>query len=114
VRLQCSNYKESGSCKNSRRVYLDDIEALALKGLRQHLVHPEVITEFVDAYNTERKRLKKEANAERARIERRIGEIEARDHACHRCDHQGGRAGRAVSPSHARVGDRAHIAHGQA
>lgn len=32
VRIQCSAYKESGSCKNSRRVYLDDIEALAIKG----------------------------------------------------------------------------------
>jgi len=49
---------------------------MALKGLRQHLAHPEVITEFVDAYNAERKRLKKEANAERSRIERRLGEIE--------------------------------------
>ena len=75
VRLQCSNYKESGSCKNSRRVYLDDVEALALKGLRQHLAHPEVITEFADVYNAERKRLKKEANVERARNERRLGEI---------------------------------------
>jgi site-specific DNA recombinase len=76
VRLQCSSYKESGSCNNSRRVYLDDIEALAIKGLRQHLVYPEVITEFVDAYNAERKRLKKEASTERTRIERRLGEIE--------------------------------------
>jgi site-specific DNA recombinase len=76
VRIQCSAYKESGSCKNSRRVYLDDIEALAIKGLRQHLAHPEVITEFVDAYNAERKRLKKEASTQRTRIERRLGEIE--------------------------------------
>jgi site-specific DNA recombinase len=76
VRIQCSTYKESGSCTNSRRVYLDDIEALAIKGLRQHLAHPEVITEFVDAYNAERKRLKKEASVERTRIERRLGEIE--------------------------------------
>ena len=64
ARIQCSTYKESGSCTNSRRVYLDDIEALAIKGLRQHLAHPEAITEFIDAYNAERKRLKKEANAE--------------------------------------------------
>jgi site-specific DNA recombinase len=76
VRLQCSSYKESGSCSNSRRVYLDDIEALAIKGLRQHLVHPEVITEFVDAYNAERKHLKKEASTERTRLDRRLGEIE--------------------------------------
>jgi site-specific DNA recombinase len=76
VRIQCSTYKESGACNNSRRVYLDDIEALAIKGLRQHLAHPEVITEFVDAYNAERKRLKNEASVERTRLERRLGEIE--------------------------------------
>ena len=64
--------KESGSCSNSRRVYLDDIEALAIKGLRPHLAHPEVITEFVDAYSAERKRLKKEVSTERTRIERRL------------------------------------------
>src|SRR5437879_13398945 len=53
LRLQCSTHRESGSCGNGRRVYLDDIEALAIKGLRQHLMHPEVITEFVYAYNAE-------------------------------------------------------------
>ncbi|MCA1433114.1 recombinase family protein [Bradyrhizobium sp. BRP20] len=75
LRLQCSAHRESGSCNNSRRIYLDDVEALAIKGLRQHLAHPEVIAEFVDAYNVERKRLKKEATTERARLERRLGEI---------------------------------------
>ncbi|MTV16766.1 MULTISPECIES: recombinase family protein [Bradyrhizobium] len=76
LRLQCSTYRESGSCSNGRRVYLDSIEALAIKGLRQHLAHPEVIAEFADAYNAERKRLMKEAISERARLERRLGEIE--------------------------------------
>ena len=76
VRLQCTTHRESGSCPNGRRVYLDEIEALAIKGLRQHLAHPQMITEFVEAYNVERKRLKKEASSERSRIERRLGEIE--------------------------------------
>ena len=52
LRVQCTTHRESRFCTNSRRVYLDDIEALAIKGLRQHLAHPEVITEFVDAYNS--------------------------------------------------------------
>ncbi|MFK4581091.1 recombinase family protein [Bradyrhizobium ottawaense] len=75
VRLQCSAHRESGSCDNGRRVYLDEIETLAIKGLRQHLAQPKMIAEYVDAYNTERKRLKKEASTERARLERRLGEI---------------------------------------
>ena len=60
VRLQCSAFRESGTCDNGRRVYLDCVETKALDGLRHHLAHPETITEFVDAYNAERKRLKKE------------------------------------------------------
>lgn len=76
LRVQCSTYRESGSCSNSRRVYLDQIEALAIKGLRQNLTHPDVIAEFVDAYNSERRRLKKEASQERNRSERRLGEVE--------------------------------------
>ncbi|MGY8634298.1 recombinase family protein [Bradyrhizobium sp. 14AA] len=75
LRVQCSAYRESGSCDNGRRVYLDEIEALAIKGLRQHLTLPELLTDYVDAYNTERKRLKKEASTERTRLERRLGEI---------------------------------------
>jgi site-specific DNA recombinase len=75
LRLQCSTHRESGSCSNGRRVYLDDIEGLAIKGLHQNLAHPDVIIAFVDCYNAERKRLKKEATGERARLERRLGEI---------------------------------------
>ncbi|WP_429041523.1 recombinase family protein [Bradyrhizobium elkanii] len=76
TRLQCSAHRESGSCSNGRRVYLDDIEALAIKGLRQNLAHPDVIAEFVDSYNAERKRLRRDAINDRARLERRNGEIE--------------------------------------
>jgi site-specific DNA recombinase len=76
VRLQCTTYKESGSCINSRRVYLDEVEGMAVNCLRQHLAHPEVIAEFVHTYNAERKRLQKGANSERVRIERRLGETE--------------------------------------
>jgi site-specific DNA recombinase len=68
--------RKAARARTAGAVYLDDNEAPAIKGLRQHLAHPEVITEFVDAYNAERKRLKKEATTERARLERRLGEIE--------------------------------------
>jgi site-specific DNA recombinase len=76
LRVQCSAHRESASCSNGRRVYLDDIESLVIKGLHHHLEHPEVITEYVTVYNAERKRLKREATNERGRLERRYGEIE--------------------------------------
>src|SRR5260370_40076231 len=76
LRVQCSAHRESASCSNGRRVYLDDIESIVIKGLRHHLEHPEVITEYVTVYNAERKQLKREATNERGRLERRDGEIE--------------------------------------
>jgi site-specific DNA recombinase len=75
LRIQCSAHRESGSCNNGRRVYLDDVEAIVLKGLRHHLEHPEVIAEYVTVYNAERKRLKRESTNDRGRLERRDGEI---------------------------------------
>lgn len=47
----------------------------ALAGLRHHMAHPEIIAHFVTVYNAERKRLRREAGNERARLERRLGEI---------------------------------------
>ena len=65
-RVQCSAHRESGSCSNGRRVYLDDLELIVINGLRHHLEHPALITEYVTAYNAERKRLRREATNELA------------------------------------------------
>jgi site-specific DNA recombinase len=74
-RVQCSAFKEKGTCKNGRRVPVAKIESLVLAGLRDNLTNPAAITAFVDAYNGERQRLKKQATTDRNRLERRTGEI---------------------------------------
>ena len=43
--------------------------------LRKHLDHPAVIAEYVTAYNEERKRLRRQAGNDLARLTRREGEI---------------------------------------
>ena len=55
-------------------MYLDDIERIALKGLRDNLAHSDVIAAYVDEYAA-RKRLKRAASQDHARFERRAGEI---------------------------------------
>jgi site-specific DNA recombinase len=45
-------------------------------GLRHRLAHPAVINEFVQTYNSERKRLAKEAGREREALERRLSAID--------------------------------------
>jgi site-specific DNA recombinase len=74
-RVQCSAFKEKGTCENGRRVPVAKIESLVLAGLRDNLTNPAAIVAFVDTYNEERSRLKKQAVRDRSRIERRTGEI---------------------------------------
>ena len=76
LRVQCSTHRESGACDNGRRVYLDEIEQRVLSGLRAELSNPILITEYVTAYNDERRRLKRQAGNDSARLDRRAGEIE--------------------------------------
>ena len=75
ARLQCSNFRESGVCSNGRRVKRDDVERLALDGLRRELAHPACLAEYVTVYNEERKRLARGAGNERAKLDGRAGEI---------------------------------------
>ena len=76
LRIQCSTYKESGSCVNGRRVYLDEVEALVLNGLCRELDQPVFLSEYVRTYNEERRRLAGEVGRDRAKLERRLVEIE--------------------------------------
>jgi site-specific DNA recombinase len=75
LRVQCSGHRENGTCENGRRVYLDEIEIIVVRALRQHLEQPAVITEYVTAYNQERKRLRRQSGNDLARLTRRDGEI---------------------------------------
>ncbi|WP_410052948.1 recombinase family protein [Bradyrhizobium sp. SZCCHNR1020] len=76
ARLQCSTYKESGTCTNGRRIKRDDVERLALDSLRAELSRPAYLVEYVKAYNEERKRLARDAGNARGKLEQRRGEIE--------------------------------------
>lgn len=75
-RVRCSRHHESGDCPGSKTFYLDAIEAAVLAGLKRELASPTAIGEFVRAYREERSRLARDAIAERARIERRLSDID--------------------------------------
>lgn len=74
-RIQCSAFKESGACSNGRRVKRDDVERVALDGLRRELANPIYLAEYVTAYNAERRRLARDAGNQRGKLERRAGEV---------------------------------------
>jgi site-specific DNA recombinase len=74
-RLQCSAHKESGVCGNGRKVSRDAIERAVFDGLREELLQPAAIAEYVRVYNAERRRLAKSNGEQIAKLSRREAEI---------------------------------------
>jgi site-specific DNA recombinase len=75
IRIRCSAATESGACREAKTFYLKTVEGAVLAGLKAEMWHPSVIAEYVRTYHDERKRLSAKANAKRARLELRHGEL---------------------------------------
>lgn len=75
IRIRCSAATESGACREAKTFYLTTVEGAVLAGLKAEMRHPSVIAEYVRTYHDERKRLSAKANAKRARLELRLGEL---------------------------------------
>ena len=75
IRIRCSAATESGSCHDAKTFYLKTVESAVLAGLENEMRHPQVIAEYVRTYHEERKRLSAKANAKRAHLELRLGEL---------------------------------------
>ncbi len=74
VRVQCSTRRESGACENARVLYMDEIEAAVLGGLKQHLKTPDLLREFAEAYQRERERATVDKRRLRAGLEAKLAE----------------------------------------
>ncbi len=75
IRIRCSAATESGVCRDAKTFYLATVESAVLAGLEAEMRHPSVIAEYVRTYHDERKRLSARANAKRAHLELRLGEL---------------------------------------
>jgi site-specific DNA recombinase len=78
----CSNARNRGTCSNMMSIRRDVIEATVLSGLKTHLMHPDLVKEFIAEYHRElnRRNAVQESDrelreAELARIERQIRSI---------------------------------------
>lgn len=75
IRIRCSAATESGTCREAKTFYLETVESAVLAGLQAEMRNPRVIAEYVRTYHEERKRLAAKADANRNRLERRLGEL---------------------------------------
>lgn len=73
-RIQCSKHRESGACVNSRRYYLERIEALVLSRLQSQFADTSIIEAYVSAYQEEQKRIRSTALRDRASASRLLEE----------------------------------------
>jgi site-specific DNA recombinase len=78
-RLGCSNRRERGTCSNQRTVRRDPLLERVLSGLKQQLLAPELVEEFVrnlvaevNAANHDRGLKQARQGQERARLQRQI------------------------------------------
>jgi site-specific DNA recombinase len=71
-RVRCSRNRESGSCDNSTRYYVDKIERLVLDRLKMQIDNPKLMGEFVEAYLAERRALSADARRDKIKITAKI------------------------------------------
>lgn len=67
-RIQCSRHRESASCDNGARYYIEKIEHLVLSRLKTQIDNPEQMGRFVEAYLAERRALSANARRDKVKI----------------------------------------------
>jgi site-specific DNA recombinase len=71
-RVRCSQNKESGSCKNRTKYYIDKIERLVLSRLKTQIDNPKLMGQFVEAYLADRRALSADARRDKVKIMAKI------------------------------------------
>jgi hypothetical protein len=71
----CANARNRGTCNNRLTIERDKLESLVLEGLKDHLLHPDLISEFVASYQAEYNRLMAEELAARRASEKELQKV---------------------------------------
>ena len=72
----CSTARNKGTCDNRLSIRRDVIEASVLEGLKDHLMHPDCVKEFVTEFHKEINRLAANQDTERDRLVHDLAKIE--------------------------------------
>ncbi len=74
--LACTAHRERGTCTNNRTIRVADLERRVLEGIKQRLLAPDAVAEFLTEYHTERKRLNAKMRHDRQQIGKRLALLE--------------------------------------
>ncbi|WP_312808785.1 recombinase family protein [Agrobacterium cavarae] len=73
-RVMCSTNRESGTCNNSGRYYIEKIEQKVLSTLRMQFADTEMVKAYVETYEEETRRVKTDIRRNMASMERQLAE----------------------------------------
>jgi site-specific DNA recombinase len=71
-RVMCSTRRESGSCENSGRYYVERLERLVVNAIGSQLADPDLLGEYVGEYVLDRRERESGARTARAATERAL------------------------------------------
>ncbi|WP_299425912.1 recombinase family protein [uncultured Shimia sp.] len=71
----CSASRNKGTCSNRLTIKRTDLEDRVLTGLKDQLLHPDLIAEFVKAYQEEHNRLTAQNSVEEAKTKRELVQV---------------------------------------
>jgi len=72
----CSAARNKGTCGNRRTIRRDVVEATVLEGLKENLMHPDCVREFVREFHREANRLAATEDAAREQTDRDLAKAE--------------------------------------
>lgn len=70
-RWACGKHRDGGGCSNNRTAKTHIYEQKVLDGLRDDMLHPDVVSAYVREYHDSRRRRTQEVAQQRAKLERR-------------------------------------------
>ncbi|MBO9409592.1 recombinase family protein [Shimia sp. R9_1] len=71
----CANTRNKGTCDNRKTINRNELEARVLAGLKDRLLHPDLIGEFVKAYQEEHNRLSVQSSVDEAKTKRDLTQV---------------------------------------
>ena len=74
-RYGCAAARNSGTCTNRKTIRRVDVEARVLAGLRDNLLHPDLIREFIAEFQREAQEQRLSCISARAEAERDLGKV---------------------------------------
>ncbi|MEY8143916.1 hypothetical protein [Falsihalocynthiibacter sp. CO-5D18] len=71
----CANARNKGTCNNRLSILQADLEGRVLSGLKDHLLHPDLIAEFARSYQEEYNRLAATIGQDHAKAGRDLAQV---------------------------------------